>query len=437
MSVQPKHSRLGTRSALLSMLLGAAVCVIDNQAWAGGILVYEAGQEGAGLANAGAAVLTTDPSVLMNNPAGLSQLKGTQINMDGQVMLGDITFSRGTGNAFSGGNGGNPLPYFPGTSFFISHELDERSTLGFGMYGNFGLALDYDDDWAGRYFTQESAIVGVSFQPTYAYKVTEDLSIGGGPRFMYGYYRTEVAVNNNVLGLGNARDGQLIYKDGDWGIGYNLGILYWLNERTRLGLAYTSKIDLKFKDSPKFKDITNPLLNVALNRLDVDQLKADMTVPQTVLASISYKLDDHWTLLGSLDWQDWSEFGKIGVEVDTNAAGTSTSVDRQYKDTYHASIGAQNQLTPKWRWNVGVAYDSSAVDDKDRTVDNPMNDAWRFATGVNYALDANTDLHLNYTLIWMSDMEVTQTKARSGNSVSGEYRDAMLHVIGGGAVWRF
>lgn len=437
MSVQPKHSRLGTRSALLSMLLGAAVCVIDNQAWAGGILVYEAGQEGAGLANAGAAVLTTDPSVLMNNPAGLSQLKGTQINMDGQVMLGDITFSRGTGNAFSGGNGGNPLPYFPGTSFFISHELDERSTLGFGMYGNFGLALDYDDDWAGRYFTQESAIVGVSFQPTYAYKVTEDLSIGGGPRFMYGYYRTEVAVNNNVLGLGNARDGQLIYKDGDWGIGYNLGILYRLNERTRLGLAYTSKIDLKFKDSPKFKDITNPLLNVALNRLDVDQLKADMTVPQTVLASISYKLDDHWTLLGSLDWQDWSEFGKIGVEVDTNAAGTSTSVDRQYKDTYHASIGAQNQLTPKWRWNVGVAYDSSAVDDKDRTVDNPMNDAWRFATGVNYALDANTDLHLNYTLIWMSDMEVTQTKARSGNSVSGEYRDAMLHVIGGGAVWRF
>jgi long-subunit fatty acid transport protein len=29
--------------------------------------------------------------------------------------------------------------------------------------------------------------------------------------------------------------------------------------------------------------------------------------------------------------------------------------------------------------NIGVAYDSSAVDDKDRTVDNPMGDTWRLA----------------------------------------------------------
>ncbi|KAB0493640.1 OmpP1/FadL family transporter [Pseudomonas vancouverensis] len=419
-------------------LLGVLGCTtLPHSAWAGGILLYEAGQEGAGLANAGAAVLATDPSVLMNNPAGISQLKGTQVNVDGQLMLGDITFSRDSNNTFSGGNGGNPLPYFPGTSFFVSHQVDDRNSIGFGMYGNFGLSLDYDDDWAGRYFTQESAIVGVSFQPTYAFKVTDDLSIGGGPRFMYGYYRTEVAVNNNVLGLGNAPDGQLRYKDGDWGTGYNLGILYRLNERTQLGLAYTSKIDLKFKDSPELKHITNPLLNVALNRLDVDQLKVDMTVPQTVLASASYRLDDHWTLLGSLNWQDWSEFGKIGVEVDTNNAGTSTSVDRSYKDTYHVSIGAQNQIDNKWRWNVGVAYDTSAVDDKDRTVDNPMDSAWRFATGVNYALEKDLDLHMSYTLIYMGDMDDQQTKARSGDTVSGTYRNSMIHVFGGGAVWRF
>lgn len=90
------------------------------------------------------------------------------------------------------------------------------------------------------------------------------------------------------------------------GVGYNLGLLYRVNERTQLGLAYTSKIDLKFRDSPELEHITNPLLNVALNRLDVDQLKVDMTVPQTLLASASYKLNDQWTLLGSLNWRDWS-----------------------------------------------------------------------------------------------------------------------------------
>ncbi|ETF07149.1 OmpP1/FadL family transporter [Pseudomonas moraviensis] len=422
---------------LMKSSVAGGLLFASLQAEAGGIMIYEAGHEGTGLANAGSAVMASDPSILMTNPAGISQLAGTQINFNAQLILGDVSFSRDNANTFGGNEGGNALKYLPGSSFFISHQLDERSSIGFGMYGNFGLALDYDDDWAGRYFAQESAIIGVSFQPTYAYKITDDLSVGLGPRFMLGYFRTEVAVNNNVLGLGNAEDGQLRYKDTDWGTGANVGVLYNLNERTKLGLAWTSKIKLKFEDKPELKKITNPLLRLALNRLDADQLNVDMNVPQTVTTSVSYQLDPQWTLLGSLGWQDWSDFGKVGVEVDTDLGSTARTAQRQYKDTWHASIGAQHQINPKLRWNVGLGYDSSAVDDKDRTVDNPMNEAWRVATGVSYALQDDVDVHMSYTLIYLGDMDVQQTKARSGGSVSGEYKNAALHVLGGGVVWRF
>ncbi|WP_223631019.1 OmpP1/FadL family transporter [Pseudomonas atacamensis] len=422
---------------LIKSSVAGGLLFASLQAEAGGIMIYEAGHEGTGLANAGSAVMASDPSILMTNPAGISQLAGTQINFNAQLILGDVSFSRDNANTFGGNEGGNALKYLPGSSFFISHQLDERSSIGFGMYGNFGLALDYDDDWAGRYFAQESAIIGVSFQPTYAYKITDDLSVGLGPRFMLGYFRTEVAVNNNVLGLGNAEDGQLRYKDTDWGTGANVGVLYNLNERTKLGLAWTSKIKLKFEDKPELKKITNPLLRLALNRLDADQLNVDMNVPQTVTTSVSYQLDPQWTLLGSLGWQDWSDFGKVGVEVDTDLGSTARTAQRQYKDTWHASIGAQHQINPKLRWNVGLGYDSSAVDDKDRTVDNPMNEAWRVATGVSYALQDDVDVHMSYTLIYLGDMDVQQTKARSGGSVSGEYKNAALHVLGGGVVWRF
>lgn len=422
---------------LIKSSVAGGLLFASLQAEAGGIMIYEAGHEGTGLANAGSAVMASDPSILMTNPAGISQLAGTQINFNAQLILGDVSFSRDNANTFGGNEGGNALKYLPGSSFFISHSLDDRSSIGFGMYGNFGLALDYDDDWAGRYFAQESAIIGVSFQPTYAYKITDDLSVGFGPRFMLGYFRTEVAVNNNVLGLGNAEDGQLRYKDTDWGTGANVGVLYNLNERTKLGLAWTSKIKLKFEDKPDLKKISNPLLRLALNRLDADQLNVDMNVPQTVTTSVSYQLDPQWTLLGSLGWQDWSDFGKVGVEVDTDLGSTSRTAQRQYKDTWHASIGAQHQINPKLRWNVGLGYDSSAVDDKDRTVDNPMNEAWRLATGVSYALQDDVDVHMSYTLIYLGDMDVQQTKARSGGSVSGEYKNAALHVLGGGVVWRF
>ncbi|KJK07702.1 MULTISPECIES: OmpP1/FadL family transporter [Pseudomonas] len=420
-------------------ITGLALClaVLSSETWAGGILIYEAGQESNGLANAGAAALATDPSVLMSNPAGIAELQGTQVSANAQLILGDMRFSRDSSNQFDGNEGGNALQYLPGASLFVSHQIDERAAIGFGMYGNFGLALDYDDDWAGRYFNQEAAIIGISFQPTLAYKFTDELSIGVGPRIMYAYYRNETAINNNLLGLRDRPDGQLEFKDTDVGTGVNLGLLYKLSEHTQIGLAYTSKVDLEFKDKPSVHKVDNLILNGALNRLGADSLELDMSVPQTALVSIAHDLNAQWKLLGSLGWQDWSEFGNIGVEVDADALGVSRTADRKYKDTWHASVGAQYQLNPRLRLNMGLGYDSSAVDDEDRTVDNPMGEAWRLATGINYQVDEGLDLHAAYTLIWLGDMEVEQTKARSGDTLSGTYRNAALHVIGGGATWRF
>lgn len=423
---------MNTQRSLLTLLLasyaGASV--------AGGIQLYEAGQEGAGLANAGAAALASDPSVLMTNPAGLTALAGTQVSLTGQAVLGDLHFHRDSGNDFSGNEGGNPLPFLPGSSFFISHQLDERSSIGFGMYGNFGLSVDYDDDWAGRYFTQESTILGISLQPTYAYKINDDLSIGIGPRLVYGYYRTEVAINQNLLPGNDFQDGQLRFKDTDVGYGANVGVRYQLSPSTVLGATYTSKVDLEFEDSPELKHIENPLLNLVLNRVSIDGLELDMSIPQSFTVSVAHQLDTQWTLLASANWQDWSEFGDIGVEVDTAASTVSRAVDRQYKDTWHFSVGAQNQLSDALRWNMGVGYDSSAVDDDDRTVDNPMNETWRLATGLNYKVDEELSLNLNYTLVWLGNMDVEQSK-RNGDSVSGDYRNSALHIIGGGATWRF
>jgi len=435
--------RIKTSSTGLRVLTSLSLTIAS--AWsatasAGGIMLYEVGQEGAGLANAGAAVLATDPSVLMNNPAGISELEGTQINASGQLVIGHIKFSGDANSDFAGNNGDNALDYLPGASFFISHQIDDKSSIGFGMYGNFGLAVKYDDDWAGRYFTQNAAVIGLSLEPVYSYKVDEKLSLGIGPRIMYAYYRTEAAVDNNVLGLGSGRsDGRLEYEDTDIGVGLNMGALYHLNERMDIGLAYTSKVDLDFEDRPTFDNINNPLLNTALQTANISSLELAMQVPQTLLLSTSYILDPQWKLLSSLGWQDWSQFGDIGVEVeaDADAGSVTTGVDRKYKDTWHASLGAQYQASRQLRWSMGIGYDSSMVDDQDRTVDNPAGDAWRFAGGLNYAVDDSLKLHAAYTLVWLGDMDLSQSKSRSGETLSGSYDSTALHIVGGGAVWRF
>ncbi|MOA63838.1 hypothetical protein D3C78_1897060 [compost metagenome] len=77
------------------------------------------------------------------------------------------------------------------------------------------------------------------------------------------------------------------------------------------------------------------------------------------------------------------------------------------------------------------------VDDSDRTVDNPAGAVWRLSTGVNYDLGDGMEVHAAYTLMWLGDMDVEQTKPRSGTTLSGTYKDTALHVLGGGVTWHF
>ncbi|MNY18724.1 Long-chain fatty acid transport protein precursor [compost metagenome] len=212
-----------------------------------------------------------------------------------------------------------------------------------------------------------------------------------------------------------------------------MGVIYAPQPGTRIGLTYTSQVDLDFKDRLDVKGDGR-----LLERVNNTDTELDMKVPQTVTLSLFQQLDRQWALLASANWQDWSEFGDIAVEVDTTAFGAqSTTVDAGFKDTWHLSLGAQYQATEQWLWNVGVAYDSSAVSDSNRSVVVPMNESWRIATGATYALNENTDVNVSWAMVWLGDMPVDQAKSVSGNRISGQFDNAWIQAINGNMTWRF
>ncbi|MGH8389871.1 MAG: OmpP1/FadL family transporter [Pseudomonas sp.] len=417
-------------TALPAFTLLALCC---QNAFAGGIMLYEVGTDNVGLANAGAAARAQGPSTIASNPAGMSFLPGTQITGGLQVLYGDIKFNRDDDTNVPGSGSGNALEPMPGASFFVSHELDEHWSVGFGNYGDFGLAVNYDNDWSGRYFAQNASLLGLSFVPSVAYRFNDQWSVGVGVKAMYGMLQAQTAIDRSPFGLTNRNDGQFKYKDNDWGFGANVGVIYAPQPGTRIGLTYTSKVDLEFEDGLDVHG-DGPLLQ----RLNGTTTKLDMTVPQTVTLSLFQQLDPQWALLASLNWQDWSEFGEIAAQVDTTAIDAiSTTVDAHFKDTWHLSLGGQYQATRQLLWNFGVAYDSSAVSDSRRSVTIPMAESWRFATGATYALNEVTDLNVSWAMIWMGDMEVDQTKNLSGNRISGQFDNAWIQTVTGNMTWRF
>ncbi|MBM6447145.1 MULTISPECIES: OmpP1/FadL family transporter [Pseudomonas] len=420
-----------TKTCALPAATLLALCC--QQAWAGGIMLYEIGTDNTGLANAGAAARAQGPSTIASNPAGMSYLPGTQITAGLQVLYGDLSFDRDANTNVPGSGSGNALDPIPGGSFFVTHQLDDHWSVGFGQYGDFGLAVNYDNDWSGRYFAQNASLLGVSMVPSVAYRFNDQWSVGIGVKAMYGMLKADTAIDRSPFGLTDRSDGQFKYRDNDWGFGANVGVIYAPQPGTRLGLTYTSKVDLNFEDNLDVKG-DGP----ALRRLDNANTQLDMTVPQTVTLSLFQQLDRQWALLASVNWQDWSEFGQIATQIDTTANNArSTTVDAGFKDTWHLSLGAQYQATQQLLWNVGVAYDSSAVSDGNRTVTVPMAESWRIATGATYALSKDTDVNVSWAMVWLGDMPVDQTKTVSGSRLSGQFDNAWIQAVTGNMTWRF
>ncbi|HRI15906.1 MAG TPA: outer membrane protein transport protein [Verrucomicrobiota bacterium] len=392
---------------------------------AAGIELYEIATPDVGLASAGYASRAQDASTVFKNPAGMNLLVGTQVQAGLQLTYGDVEFSPNSDTSARLGteNGGNAVGALPALSLFYVQELGEKWRVGFGTLSYFGLLQNYDDNWVGRYYVQEGGVVGVSLMPTISYEVNDWLSVGAGLNAMYGYMKNELAVNNLDPLIG---DGQLSLSDRTWGFGANAGVMIRLSEKTRVGATYLSRVNLDFEDTPTFSNLGPGLSGLLAN---TSQLNLGVTVPQSVMASVYHQLTEKLAVMVDLGWQNWEQFGQVQVGVDapvtTPEDPKAFTTNLNYQDTWHGAVGVQYQLSEKWQLTSGVAYDSSAVSDEDRTVTVPMGKALRVGLGVQWQFSPKLSLGAAYEFLWAGDMSVDQGKDDSlRGRVAGSYDNA-------------
>lgn len=132
-----------------------------------------------------------------------------------------------------------------------------------------------------------------------SYRVTDWLSIGAGAQILYGRlnYKTAVA---NVTG-GN--DGQIQMKSNDVGAGGLAGILIEPVKGTRIGVTYTSQVEMDFKQRPDLSG-GGGVFNALNPRIGDADVNLGLTIPQQVLVSAYQDITDDLAVVGSLNWQD-------------------------------------------------------------------------------------------------------------------------------------
>lgn len=345
---------------------------------AGGLYMYEIGTSDLGLTAAGTAARAEDASTLFANPAGMTRLAGDQMTLGAQALYGKVEYELDGQGALSGSNPGNIVGWLPGGSAFYTHSMSDQLKVGIGAYGNFGLAMDFGDTWAGKNLVGEAALLALTIQPTAAYRIDDQWSLGAGLTANYGYMKLE----REPLVPGDTRS----QDDGDWDYGARLGVLYEPSGNTRLGLTWVSEAEYEFNVNGSVTiDPPGPVGPIT----HTIPFAAGIIAPQQVMGSVYHRLNERWAVMGNLGWQEWSKFSDSTLEV----GGTGGAISLLLQDTWHMAVGAQYTLNEQTKLNAGAAFDTSMYENQSQTsFALPNGDTWRLGAGMQYALSAESDL---------------------------------------------
>ena len=175
-----------------AMLLLVA-SVVSANAQAGGFQLFEQSAKGLGSAFSEQAS-ANDTSTAFWNPAGLTRLHGQNFSLSGHLIKPSSHFvNEGShtslpppsGLPLTGGNGGDPGDLAVIPAFYFSHEVNHRWALGVAVNSPFGLGTKYDDGWVGRYHALNTELQTINLNPSFGFRINEQLSLGGGLDVQY------------------------------------------------------------------------------------------------------------------------------------------------------------------------------------------------------------------------------------------------------------
>ncbi|MGH7787832.1 MAG: OmpP1/FadL family transporter [Candidatus Binatia bacterium] len=415
------------RALLLSasaMLLGT---IFATTAWGGGIAIYEMGTPDTGTAIAGRAALGEDASTAMLNPAAMTRLQQSQLLVGLQPMVFDAKFNSASDTQLvppgipQGGDGGNAIGLVVAGGAFYVYSVNDDLKLGAGFGSYAGGALQYEDDWVGRYYNQQAEFLTLAFNPTVAYRIADWLSVGGGPMLLWGQVRQRAAINNALPERDAAYpDGQLDFKDDGFAPGGNIGLFSEPIAGTRLGLQYFTPVNFTFKDS----GISSGLGPVLTRRLQATGLldgtvDMDVTIPQMLMVSAYHQLTDTVAIMGNFGWQQWSQFGLPEISL-TGENAKSFTADLDYSDTYHGALGVHYRIAEPWLLTAGFAYDSSPLTATHRSPALPLDRQMRIALGARHDVSESVTIGAQFEYLHLFSSNIQRENPLQGR-LHGDY----------------
>jgi long-chain fatty acid transport protein len=279
--------------------------------------------------------------------------------------------------------------------------------FGLGVTTPFGLKDHYALDYFGRYDATQTELRTIDVAPSVAYKVAPWLSLGAGLDVQRADGKLQNALPNPLAagGPSPASDGLFEASGGDWGVGFNLGLLLQPTDRLRLGFSYRSGIDhtLRGNSSTELPGVLSSSQAVA----------ASLKLPDVASLGAAFDVTSTLTLLAQADYYGWSRFQNIRLSF---ADGTQQIISENYHNTVGFSLGAEWKIASPWTLRGGVEFDPTPSPGANRSTAIPDSNRTWLAFGVSYEVTPQIGIDMSFAHDFSAPAQINRSNVFYANS---------------------
>ncbi|MCC5946318.1 MAG: outer membrane protein transport protein [Bernardetiaceae bacterium] len=403
------------RKNFLSLLMCALLSV--SVAQASGYQVLLQGSRATGLGNSATGYVSAQ-SVFFN-PGAMAMLEKSEVQLGVNFVNSKINYLAADNSTYTASTQ-SPV----GTPFFLYgvYKINDKMAAGLAVVTPFGSTVEWEDNWLGQYALNRLSLQTFSIQPTFSYRILDNLSVGAGLNIAMG----SVSLNRNlpITGQDGVRAQGTLEGTANTAIGFNLGVFYQPMDKFSIGFNYRSRVNAVIEGGDATFDVPNSVRGNFPNTT----FNSELPMPSvTTLGLAFYPMGrDEETGLAKLmlttdiNYVGWSAYEELRFDYAEPVAGSTTTVSRrEYKDTFTFRFGAEYRPMNELALRVGIYYDQTSVKDGFMTPESPDSNTLGYTIGAGYTIGNrfNIDAHL----LIVDRAARTQEAAPEANTISGTF----------------
>jgi long-chain fatty acid transport protein len=340
--------------------------------------------------------LADDFSAVFWNPAGLTQMKSSNLSLSGAAIFPTGTYQTDVFNAYGlpSIDAQTESKVFPNPSLGYFKVLSEKLVVGFALYAPSGIGATWNGDDLTNFspdfatsYNWESMMGAFVASPVIAYKVSDSFSIGATINLIYGMLNMDRATPM----------GQYTEKIDGFSFGATFGAMIKPADWISIGLTVRTPSKLNFKGDAEMPGAA------LIGAPTTTEAEREMDWPLWGGIGIALKPTDKLTITADAQYTNWEKMGEIEIIYSDPTwqavLANGSKMVLNWEDKVQIRFGLEYMVSETLALRAGYYTDPAPAPNTTLNILMPSISSNWICAGIGYYTDSfNLDLGFEYNL---------------------------------------